>query len=195
MSYSAQQYDSAAKEFLLKNTALFTKYNHPNLILWISDEMQKSSFPTLTAARIAFNRLVKSGAITRSDGKTEYDDNVAARNAAQASLDQVLSEVDAAPLTPSELEYFGSLSQKELSRLYWGEDNDGVTSFAVRYRKACVTFGFVIPPKFEQAVADTSEFTLTAAEYNAMPASEVQRRLRQPAFKMAVYKLMQERKI
>jgi hypothetical protein len=52
--------------------------------------------------------------------------------------------------------------------------------------------GFRIParPVVDEEAGEA--VTLTAEQYRSMPSSELQRRLRVPAFKMAVYKLIQQ---
>jgi hypothetical protein len=76
----------------------------------------------------------------------------------RANLDKAIADVDSKPLLQYELEHFASLSQRELSKLFYGPDSDGVCEFAVRYRTACELFGFFIPPKFgNQEVVDSGE--------------------------------------
>jgi hypothetical protein len=125
----------------------FQKFYSPNLLQQVVDAMS-TTLPTITAARITVARLIREGKLVRTDGRTEADDRAEAVAAAQANLEKVISEVDRAPLTPSEIQWFGSLNQRELSRLYYGEDGDGMTEFAVRYNRACREFGFVAPPRF-----------------------------------------------
>jgi hypothetical protein len=147
MSITQQQYVSAAQAYLAKNPRLVEKYFSPTLLNILINAMQ-SSLPTQVAASIAFDRLVANGSLRRTDGKSKADDRAEAVSAAQANLSAVIAEVDAEPLSKGELEYFGSLSQRELSKLYWGEDGDAVNEFAVRYRKSSREFGFQIPAKF-----------------------------------------------
>ena len=99
-------------------------------------------------------------------------------------------KVDAQPLTRNELEHFSSLSHRELSRLYWGPNGDGMTEFAVRYRKSCKEFGFVVPPKFSDEAQASGEIGLTPEQYRAMPSAELKRRLREPRFKLQVWQLI-----
>jgi hypothetical protein len=106
------------------------------------------SLPSVTAAKIAFDRLVANGVIVRTDGRTDADDRAEAVAAAQANFEKTVAAVDAPPLTRNELEYFGSLGQRELSRLYYGEDGDALCEFAVRYNRASREFGLIIPPRF-----------------------------------------------
>lgn len=147
---SKAQYESAATAYFSQDPQgqlNFQKYYGPTLLATVVAEMQ-SSLPSVVAARLAFARLVANGSLQRTDGKTEADDRVEAVAAAQANLEKVISEVDSAPLSRDELIYFGSLNQRELSRLYYGEDGDGMTEFAVRYNRACREFAFVAPPRF-----------------------------------------------
>jgi hypothetical protein len=141
------QFENAAQRFLKSNPGLVAKYFSPTLLKTLVDAMQ-SSLPTVVAARLAFDRLVTDGALQRTDGKTVQHDAQENVERARKNLDKVIADVDAAPLTPGELEYFGSLSQRELSKLFYGPDGDAVCEFAVRYRKAVRVFGFVVPPKF-----------------------------------------------
>jgi hypothetical protein len=144
---STTQYESAAQLYFKQNPTLVQKYYTTTLLKQVVDAMQ-SSLPTVVAARLAFDRLVADGALQRADGKTVQHDAQENVERAQKNLDKAIADVDAAPLTPGELEYFGSLSQRELSKLFYGPDGDAVCEFAVRYRKAVREFGFVIPPKF-----------------------------------------------
>src|SRR6202041_949055 len=87
---------------------------------------------------------------------------------------------------------FAALSFADLQKKYWAEDGD---FFRVRYGKASTTFGYRIPPR-PQVEDETGEaVVLTVEQYRSMPSSELQRRLRIPAFKMAVFKLIQQRLI
>lgn len=183
------QFESAAQLFLNKNPELVAKYFSPTLLKTLVDAMQ-SSLPTMTAAKITFDRLVANG-LQRTDGKTVQHDAHENVERAQKNLDKAIADVDATPLTPGELEHFGSLSQRELSRLYYGPDGDAVCEFAVRYRKAVREFGFVVPPKFsDQVVGDDGEIQLSAAEYHAIPHDVLKVRMRDPKWKAAVYRLI-----
>lgn len=192
------QHESAAQLFLNKNPELVAKYYSPTLLKNLVAAMQ-SSLPTVVAARLAFDRLVTDGSLQRTDGKTVQHDAHENVERARKNLEKAIADVDAAPLTPGELEHFGSLSQRELSRLYYGPDGDAVCEFAVRYRKAVREFGFVIPLRFgDQAVSDSSEsgeIGLTAEQYHAMPSDELKLRLRTPSFKQQVYMLLKSGQI
>jgi hypothetical protein len=193
-SFSRRSYEQAAQQFFQQNPRLFEKYFAPTLLQTLVDGML-SSLPTTTTAKIVFDRLVANGSIPRTDRKTERDDRAEAVAVAQANLDKAVAEVDSKPLSRSELEYFGSLSQRELSRLYYGEDGDAINEFAVRYRKAHREHSFILPPRFSDikataASASSEEFELTPAQYHALPAAELQRRLREPRFKLRVMQMM-----
>jgi hypothetical protein len=190
MSFRREQYESAAQKFFKQNPRLCEKYLAPNLLETVVNAMQHS-LPTVTAARIAVDKLIREGKLVRTDGRTDADDRVKAVTVAQANLDKVVAEVDSNPLSRSELEHFGSLSQRELSRLYYGEDGDAVNEFAVRYRKANREHGFVLPPRFKDEVSsDRAEIGLTASAYKAMSARDLQLKLRNPAFKFQVMQLI-----
>lgn len=194
MSLNRQQYERAAEQFFRQHPREFEKYFSPTLLQTLVNAML-TSLPTVTAAKITFDRLVASGALKRTDGKSDHDDHVAAVTAAQANLNKVVAEVDARPLTRDELSYFGSLSQRELSKLYWGDSGDGMTEFAVRYRKASREFGFALPLKFSASSADGTGTELTAAQYKAMPARELQIKFRNPQFKLQVMQLIKSGEI
>ena len=193
---SKASYEQAAMQFFKNNNREFEKYYSPTLIQQVSTEMLQS-LPTQVAARLAFDRLVANGSLQRSDGKTVDDDRLEAVTAARTNLDQVIAEVDAEPLSKDELAYFGSLSQRELSQLYYGEDGDAVNEFAIRYRRAAREHMFRIPERFQSAEASTAEgdVTLSARDYHALPAAELKRRLRDPQFAAAVSKLIQRSEI
>jgi len=193
-SFSRHSYEQAAQQFFQQNPRLFEKYFASTLLQTLVDRMLPS-LPTTTTAKIVFDRLVANGTIPRTDGKTERDDlreNVAK---AQANLDAAVAKVDAPPLTRDELNYFSSLSQRELSCLYYGEDGGAINEFAVRYRKAHREHGFVLPSRFSEikataVSASSEEFELTPAQYRAMPAAQLQRRLREPRFKLRIMQMI-----
>jgi hypothetical protein len=190
MSFSRQQYEKAAEQFFRQHPKSFEKYFSPTLLQTLVGAMQ-SSLPTATAAKIAFDRLVANGTLQRTDGRTDADDRAEAVAAAQANLNQVVAEVDSNPLSRSELEHFSGLSQRELSRLYFGEEGDAINEFAVRYRKANREHGFVLPPRFKDEVSsDSAEIGLTASAYKAMSARDLLVKLRNPAFKFQVMQLI-----
>ena len=129
----------------------YENYYSPTLLQTLVGAMQ-SSLPTTVAAGIAFNRLVADGTIKRTDGRTEHDDNVAAVAAAQADLEHVVAEVDAKPLSKSELEYFASLNRRELSSSTTARTATPLNEFAIRYNRACREFHYVVPPRFSDQV-------------------------------------------
>jgi len=186
---SRTRYESAAEQFFRNNPREFEKYFSKNLLQTLVNAMI-TSLPTVTAARIAFDRLVAEGKLLRTDGKSNRDDQAQAVAAAEANLKNAIAKVDAQPLTRNELEHFSSLSHRELSRLYWGPNGDGMTEFAVRYRKSCKEFGFVVPPKFSDEAQASGEIGLTPEQYRAMPSAELKRRLREPRFKLQVMQLI-----
>jgi hypothetical protein len=186
---SRTRYESAAEQFFRNNPREFEKYFSKNLLQTLVNAMI-TSLPTVTAARIAFDRLVAEGKLLRTDGKSNRDDQAQAVAAAEANLKNAIAKVDAQPLTRNELEHFSSLSHRELSRLYWGPNGDGMTEFAVRYRKSCKEFGFVVPPKFSDEAPASGEIGLTPEQYRAMPSAELKRRLREPRFKLQVWQLI-----
>jgi hypothetical protein len=144
------QYESAATKYFSQDPEgqlNFQKYYGPTLLATVVAEMQ-SSLPSVVAARLAFQRLVTNGRLQRTDGKDEAFDRAEAVAAAQSNLAEVISQVDSAPLSRDELNYFGSLNQRELSRFYYGEDGDALCEFAIRYNRACRELGFVVPPRF-----------------------------------------------
>jgi hypothetical protein len=196
MSFTQKEYVNAAQAFLSKNRRLVEKYFSPTLLNTLVAAMQ-SSLPTQVAASIAFDRLVANGSLQRTDGKTVDDDRLEAVSAAQANLNAVIAEVDAEPLSKDELAYFASLSQRELSQLYWGEDGRALDEFSIRYRRAAREHMFRIPERIRSAEASTAEgeVTLSAREYNAMPSAELKRRLRDPQFAAVVSKLIQRGEI
>ena len=186
---SRTRYESAAEQFFRNNPREFEKYFSKNLLQTLVNAMI-TSLPTVTAARIAFDRLVAEGKLLRTDGKSNRDDQAQAVAAAEANLKNAIAKVDAQPLTRNELEHFSSLSHRELSRLYWGPNGDGMTEFAVRYRKSCKEFGFVVPPKFSDEAQASGEIGVTPEQYRAMPSAELKRRLREPRFKLQVMQLI-----
>ena len=195
---NAAQYEAAATAYFTNDhqgKLNFQKYFTPTLLAAVVQEMQ-SSLPSVVAARLSFERLVANGRLQRTDGKDEVFDRAEAVKAARANIDAVVAEIDSAPLSRSEIEYFASLSQRELSQLYYGDDGTAVNDFAIRYRRAVREYGYAIPGKFgNQEVVEQGEIELTTAQYNAMSASDLQQKLRNPKWKAAVYRLLAEHKI
>lgn len=200
MSINPQQYEKAASDYFLNDhqgKLNFAKYFSPTLLAAVVKEMQQS-LPSVVAARLAFQRLVANGTIRRTDGRTEADDRAEAVSAAQANLDKAAAEVDARPLSREELEYFSSLGREQLSQLYYGDDGSALNQFAIRYNRAVREYQYRIPDRFrktETPVVVSSEGELTVEEYNSMSAAEMQRRLRNPAFKQQVYLLIKSGKV
>ncbi len=180
------QFENAAQSFLKSNPQLVEKYHSPKLLQTLVGAMQQS-LPTVVAARLAFDRCVANGSLLRTDGKSDKDD-------LQQNFDRAVQKVQAAPLTADEQSYFGSLSQSDLSAKYW--HNDGYNQFRVRYDLAHQQAGFRLPPRPSQgAVSDGGDYELTPAEYHALPASVLKKKIREPRFKAAVYRLIAEHKI
>jgi len=86
MSKTNLQFENAAQQFLNKNPELVAKYYSPSLLKTLVDAMQ-SSLPTVTTAKITFDRLVADGSLQRTDGKSEEDDLRANVDRAQANLE------------------------------------------------------------------------------------------------------------
>lgn len=193
MSNTNLQFENAAQSFLKSNPQLVNKYYSVTLLQTLVNAMQ-SSLPTVTAARICFDRLVANGTLRRTDGKRDEDDLRANVDRAQQNFDRVVQEVQASPLTADEQSYFGSLSQSDLSAKYW--HNDGYNQFRVRYDLAHQQAGFRLPPRPSQgAVSDGGDYELTPAQYHALPVSVLKQKIREPRFKAAVYRLIAEHKI
>jgi hypothetical protein len=142
-------YGEAAVAFFktTNGQALWKKYSSKTLVREVADAMAES-LPTIVAASLAFERLVENGDIERTDGKNEDDDNAELIVAAQKRLADEIAKAEALPLTSSEIERFASLSQFELSKLYWGADGDAINGFAVRYRMAISQHGFREPAHY-----------------------------------------------
>jgi hypothetical protein len=196
MSINRLQYENAAQLYLRQNPKSFERYYSPTLLKTLVDAML-SSLPTTVAAGIAFNRLVANGSLQRTDGKTINDDRLEAVSAAQANLSAVIAEVDAKPLSKDELAYFASLSQRELSQLYYGEDGRALDEFSIRYRRAAREHMFRLPERIRsaEAAAETSEIELTPEQYHSMPSAEMKVKMRDPKFKQQIYVLLKSGKI
>ncbi len=199
MSLNTTQYEAAATQYFTKDhqgKLNFQKYFAPTLLATLVKEM-KSSLPSVVAARLAFQRLVANGRLQRTDGRTDQDDWHENRERAKANLDSVLAGIDTPPLARDELDYFGSLGREQLSQLYYGEDGSAINEFAVRYRKANREHGFVIPGRLQriEEPVEECETELTAAQYHAMRAADVVRRLKNPHFKKLVDNLIRRGEI
>ncbi len=104
------QCEAAAQRFFQANPKQFEKYFSNSLVRSVVDTM---SLPSVTAAKIAFDRLASNGSF---NGPT-----------AKISRAIELKWSRAPPLTRSELELFGSLSNRDLADGYWA--NDGYNEF------------------------------------------------------------------
>jgi hypothetical protein len=140
---------------------------------------------------VSLKRAIRELGIKRTDGKSATDDARELRAAAQANFDAVCAEAQRIPLTPEELQEFGSLSQLDLSRKYFAEEGD---YFRIRYDLACRIHGFRPAQRFASVTAEQEDgetLQLTAAQYHAMPSNLVIQRLRTDLkFKQAVYTLI-----
>lgn len=191
-NFSRRSYEQATQTFFTQNPTLAERYLSPTLLETVTNAML-TSLPTVTAAKIAFDKLVANGTLTRTDGRDERFDAQQAATEAQANRDKIAARIDAPPLTRDELLYFGSLGQRELVERYWSNNE-----FRVRYDKAHREHGFVIPPKFAESSATPavdSDLVLTAAQYHSIPAHELQIKLRDPKFKLAVMMLIKNHEI
>jgi hypothetical protein len=186
MGYKPNEY----MEQILKNQA-WKKVFSPTHLNTLLDFLVNNQ---LIPSQVSINRALSELNFRRTDGGSAASDYKAEVKAAQQTLDQVIAETTAAPLTRAELAHFASLSFPELQRKYWGDDNDAINSFAIRYNKAAREQGYRIPdrPQIANVVDDDKGFKLSAAEYHALPAREVCKRLQDPAFKRAVDRLIKQ---
>jgi hypothetical protein len=187
--YSKNEYQRAFESFMARNPLVWPRYQtaHSDELLFAFLIQQQQPASTITV-ELAIKQLVAKNLLVRVDGKSQSDDT-------QEALNKIIQEIEAPELAALEIEAFSSIHPQELMERYW-EDN-GTNRFAIRYRKAAKTFGFQIPgrPAAKDTVAAGNEVELTAEVYNAMPARELQVRLRDPRFKAGVYRLLAERKI
>ena len=185
MSYKATDYTEA----IIANETWKKCFSPTNINKLLDFLIERQWIPS----QVSINRALSELKFRRTDGGSHAKDLQAAVNAAQRNLDAVIQEAAAAPLTRAELREFESLSPTSLQRQYWGEDNSGLNTFAIRYQKAASQFGFRIParPQVQEEVADEDALQLDAKTYHAMPAQVVCRRLQtEPRFKAAVNKLI-----
>jgi hypothetical protein len=189
MSFSRQQYEKAAEQFFRQHPKSFEKYFSPTLLQTLVGAMQ-SSLPTVTAAKIAFNKLVANGTIQRTDRRSDADDRQEAVAVAQSNLDEVVKEIDAPPLTRNELEYFLSLSNRDLAEKYWADD--GCNEFRIRYDRGVREHMFRAParPQVAEVQDDGGEIGLTPEQYRSMSAAQLKINLRSPKFKLSVMRLI-----
>jgi hypothetical protein len=144
-------------------------------------------------SQVSVDRALAELKFRRTDGGSLEKDQRAAITAAQKNLDAVIAEAAAPPITRDEELYVASLGFADLQRQYWGPDNDGINTFAVRYNKLARERGYRIPerPQVVGEIDDSKELKLSAAEYHSIPAQTVCRRLQtEPAFKRAVDRLI-----
>jgi hypothetical protein len=182
------QFENAAQQFLNKNPERVAKFYSTSLLKTLVDAMQ-SSLPTVTTAKITFDRLVANGTLQRTDGKSEADDRAEAVAAATANFNAVVAKTDALPLTAAEIQEFSSLGREELSRRYW--EHDGMNTFRVRYDRAVREHMFRVPGRIQAVEASAEgEIQLSAAEYHAISNDVLKVRMRDPKWKAAVYRLI-----
>ena len=186
--YKQKDYESAFADFKKNNEIEVAKYqssNSDDLILGYLVQTQR--LPTQTTVHIAIQELARKGLLVATSK------NIATvRAIARKGADAALAEAEKNPITRDEELYAASLSFAELQRLYWGEDRTASDYFSVRYRKLARERGYQIParPVVDEEAGEA--VTLTAEQYHSIPSAELQRRLRTPSFKIAVYKLIQQ---
>jgi hypothetical protein len=188
MSYTTKDY-----EHELSTNATWRKFNNPANLQRITSFLADAQWiPSQTTVERAITHLN----LQRADDRTQKDDARDIRAVAQRNYDLAAKQAEQMPLTKQELDEFASLSQAELQRQYWGEDGKASDFFSIRYRKASREFGYRIPDKpVPVEVEDEGAVKLSASEYHSMSAQEVLRRMRNPAFKLAVMKLVKARSI
>jgi hypothetical protein len=189
MSFTVRNYTQE-----INMSTAWRKYDgQSNLERILSFLVESQWLPSQTTIERAITHLQ----LARTDGRAAKDDARDARAEAQRNFDAAVKDADRLPLTRTELDEFGRLSQAELQAKYWGEDGQASDFFSIRYRKASREQGFRIPPKPAPVVADDEgAVKLSAAEYRRMPANEILRRMRSsPRFKEAVYRLVVAKEI
>ena len=152
MGFTKYQYEKAATQFLEQNADLALKYMHPQLLATLVEWM-KESLPTTVSAKLAFDRLVEEGVLQRTDSGNEETDRAGAAEKARATIRKIEEEVGSQALDRETYEYIASLSPRELSRLYFGEDGSAINEFAIVYRRAMKEWGFREPLRFNDTPA------------------------------------------
>jgi hypothetical protein len=185
--YTETQYATALTQFKKNNDIEAAKYQseHSDAIV-LAYLVQTQRLPTQTSIYVAIQELVRKGLLFASKENLRT-----VRALAKKDLDEALASAETTPITRDEELYAASLSFAELQRLYWGEDLTATDYFSARYRKLARERGYQIPARPVVEEADEA-VTLTAEQYHSIPSAELQRRLRIPSFKMAVYKLIQQ---
>jgi hypothetical protein len=137
MSYKNQDYT----EIVAKSTE-WPKYSNAQafdkVVKYLVDRQYIPS-------QVSLNRGIKELGLRRVDGGSIQSDARAAKAAAQAHFDSVVLEAQKSPLEPRELNEFGSLSARELSRRFFDENSD---FFRIRYQKAMAEYGYREPQRF-----------------------------------------------
>jgi predicted transcriptional regulator len=186
--YTETQYATALTQFKNNNQVEAAKYASPHSdAIILAYLVQTQRLPTQTTVHIVIQELARKGLLVATSK------NVAtARAIALKSVDEALASAEKDPITPAEELHAASLSFAELQRLYWGEDLTATDYFSARYRKLARERGYQIParPVVDEEAGEA--VALSAEQYRSMPSSELQRRMRIPSFKMAVYKLIQQ---
>jgi hypothetical protein len=143
------QAENAVIEYFKSKDVLWARYYSPTLLAKVVKKIREDRLlPTIVSAGIAFRRLIDQGIIERTDGKNEDIDQAEEHAKAKRGLEATMIHVASFPLTRDEIEYFASLSQLELSKLYWGPSGDGINGFSVRYNKAIAEHGYHEPARY-----------------------------------------------
>lgn len=140
MPFTVQQFDSAVQKFLEHNPKYAVRYNSASLAKAISDRMQQTSLPTVIAARIALDALVREGKIVRTDDHDAAWDADQDYKLAEQTLNTLIQQIQSVPPTKDFIEYCASLDPRTLSAMYFNPSDDNV--FRYQYDVLVASYGF-----------------------------------------------------
>ena len=147
VAFSIEQYNKVAEKWAAQNPREVGRYG-PGMVKQVVDDCFAQGLPTVISLGISFRRLQAAGKLRRVDGHDEAWDRQQDIQNAQANLDKALAEAYSQPITVEFEEYCASLDPRTLSRLYYGEDDDAINEFAIKYRRLANERGYRIPERF-----------------------------------------------
>jgi len=155
MLFRKQSYEQAATAFI-QSSRLAQRYLSLDLVELLVKAMLKSRapLPTVVTAQLAFESLVESGELQRTDSGTPESDRIADEKYMQQVVNDAAAKASRPPLSQQEVEYFASLDFKTLQSLYWA--TDGINEFRCRYDKAVREHMFRVPERPTNSQPGTS---------------------------------------
>jgi hypothetical protein len=187
MNHTKHDYQRAFEKFKSLNPDVWHRYETPAAAeLLLVHFVQEQQPPSQITVELGIKRF-----LVRVDGGDHSAD-------VQKELAKITDRISAPELSRAEIDFFQSLSARELAQRYWVDG--GVNELAIRLNKAVKEkpFGliFAIPGRPASLDDDVEAVELSAAEYHATPANRIIQRLKSDrGYRLAVDKLIAEGKI